>query len=40
MNSYIDSLLSYKNKKYNEETKENVDKSNTELYLDSYIVFL
>ena len=40
MNSYIDNLLSYKNEKYNEETKENVDKKQTQKYLDSYIVFV
>ena len=40
MNSYIDNLLSYKNEKYNEETKENVDKIKTQIYLDSCIVFV
>jgi hypothetical protein len=44
MNSYIDNLLAYKNKKYNEEIKEkdkdNVDKEKTDIYLDSSIVFI
>ena len=40
MNSYIDNLLLYKNIKYSEETKENVDKKSTEKYLDSCIVFI
>ena len=43
MNRYIDNLLTYKNKKYNEEIKEkdkdNVDKEKTDIYLDSSIVF-
>ena len=39
MNNYIGHLLSYKNKKYNEDRKEDSDKSNTYKYLDSYIVF-
>ena len=37
MNNYIDHLLSYKNEKYNEETKENVDKKkNTRLFRFMY----
>ena len=40
MNNYIDSLLSYKNQRYNEETSQNVDKTNTQDYLDSCIVFV
>ena len=44
MNSYIDNLLTYRNKKYNEEIKEtdkdNVDKEKTDIYLDSSIVFV
>jgi hypothetical protein len=40
MNSYIDNLLSFKKKKYKEETKEDVDKLKTDKYLDSYIVFI
>ena len=40
MNSYIDQLLSYKNEKYNEETKKNVGKKETQNYLDSCIVFI
>ena len=40
MNSYIDSLLTYKNNEYNKETKENVDKNSTEKYLDSCIYFI
>ena len=44
MNNYIDNLLTYKNKKYNEEIKEkekeNVDKEKTDIYLDSSIVFI
>ena len=44
MNSYIDNLLTYKNKKYNEEIKEkekdNVDREKTDIYLDSSIVFI
>lgn len=44
MNSYIDNLLTYNNKKYNEEIKEkekdNVDRKKTNIYLDSSIVFI
>jgi hypothetical protein len=40
MNNYIDSLLSYKNQRYNEEASQNVDKTNTQDYLDSCIVFV
>ena len=44
MNNYIDTLLTYKNKKYNEEIKEkdkdNVDKENANIYLDSSIAFI
>ena len=40
MNNYIDSLLSYKNQRYNETATENVDKKNTKEYLDSCIVFV
>ena len=40
MNNYIDILLSYKNNEYNKETKENIDKKSTEIYLDSCIVFI
>ena len=40
MNSYIDNLLSFKNEKYNEETKENIDKRKTQIYLDSCIFFV
>ena len=40
MNTYIDNLLSYKNNKYNEETKENIDKNSTNEYLDSCIFFI
>jgi len=40
MNNYIDSLLSYKNQRYNEEARQAVDKTNTKDYLDSCIVFV
>ena len=40
MNNYIDSLLSYKNQRFNEECQENIDKKETRKYLDSYIVFV
>ena len=44
MNSYIDSLLTYKNRKYNEQIKEkdkdSVDKEKTNIYLDSSIIFI
>jgi hypothetical protein len=41
MYTYIDSLLSYKNKKYKEwENKKNVEKSNTKEYLNSCIIFV
>ena len=40
MNNYIDSLLSYKNQRYNEEASQTVDKTNTKDYLDSCIVFV
>ena len=40
MNNYIDILLSYKNQRYNEESKENIEKKNTQDYLDSCIVFV
>ena len=40
MNNYIDILLSYKNKEYNKETKKNVDKKSTYIYLESYIIFI
>jgi nucleoside-triphosphatase THEP1 len=33
-------LLSYKNQRYNEEASQNVDKTNTQDYLDSCIVFV
>ena len=39
MYSYIDSILSYKNRKYESENKK-VDKNQTKIYLDSYIVFV
>jgi hypothetical protein len=38
--TYIDKILSIKLEKYKRENKENVDKSKTELYLNSYIVFV
>lgn len=40
MNSYIDNLLTYKNKEYNKETKENIDKKLTKIYLKSCIFFI
>ena len=40
MYSYINSILSYKNKIYNESTKNKVDKANTFDYLKSCIVFV
>jgi len=42
MNSYINNLLSYKNNKYNEETKtiKISDKKSTNIYLDSCIIFI
>jgi len=40
MYSYIDSLLSYKNKKYNESEKKNIEKNKTNIYLKSCIVFV
>lgn len=40
MNNYIDILLSYKNKEYIKETKKNVDKKSTYIYLESYIIFI
>ena len=39
MYSYIDSILSYKNKKYESENKK-IDKQQTKIYLDSCIVFV
>ena len=40
MYSYINSILSYKNKLYNESTKNKVDKGNTFEYLKSCIIFV
>ena len=40
MNTYIDILLSHKNYEYNKQTKENVDKKSTNIYLDSCIYFI
>jgi len=40
MNAYIDQLLSFKNKKYNEENMINVDKRKIQEYLDSCLVFV
>jgi len=40
MYSYIDSILSYKNKIYNESEKQNIDKNKTNIYLKSCIVFV
>ena len=40
MYSYINSILTYKNKIYNEITKNKVDKNNTSEYLKSCIVFV
>ena len=40
INSFIDNLLSYKNKLYNEKTKKNIDKRDIQIYLDSLIVFV
>ena len=40
MNNYIDSLLSYKNKRFNEDNNKNIDKTQTEDYLDSCIIFV
>ena len=40
MYSYINSILSYKNKIYNESTKNKVDKANTLEYLKSCIIFV
>ena len=40
MNNYINNLLSYKNNKYNEQTKQNIEKKNTKDYLESCIVFI
>ena len=40
MNSYIDQLLTYKNKNYNKENNETIDKKKTKDYLDSCIVFI
>ena len=38
--SYIDSLLSYKNKIYNESETKNIEKNKTNIYLKSCIVFV
>ena len=40
MNNYLNDLLSYKNKQYNERYKQNIDKKKTRKYLDSCIIFL
>ena len=40
MNSYIDNLLTLKNDDYNQQKKENIDKKSTDIYLDSFIVFV
>ena len=40
MNNYIDTLLSNKNRRYNERTGKNIDKKKTHYYLDSCIVFI
>ena len=40
MYTYIDSLLTYKNEKYKELEKKNVEKSNTKEYLNSCIIFV
>ena len=41
MNIFINQLLTYKNKKFNEENEENeVDKSNTSSYMESCLVFI
>ena len=40
MNNYIDILLFYKNKEYIKETKKNVDKKSTYIYLESCIIFI
>ena len=40
MNNAINNLLTFKNNKFNEQTKQNIDKKNTKDYLDSCIVFI
>ena len=40
MNSYLDKLLTIKNETYNEGKDENIEKKNTQIYLDSCIVFV
>ena len=43
MNAYIDSLLTYKNNEYNDYNKdknEKIDKTDTQKYLESCIVFI
>ena len=40
MNSYIDQLLTYKNQKHNEETKQNIPKKSVQSYLYPCIIFI
>ena len=40
MNNFIDRLLTYKNQCYNEKEKENIDKINTNEYMDSCLIFI
>ena len=40
MNNFIDKLLIYKNNNYNQDEDDNVDKTKTDEYLDSCIIFI
>ena len=40
MNNFIDKLLTYKNDIYNEKEKVNIDKSNTNEYMESCLIFI
>ena len=40
MNNIIDKLLIYKNKLYNEENNKNVEKTQTDKYMDSCLLFI